>query len=225
MKSIWKVLATALLASCMLASFSGCSDADEDSEASSSTTEAEETTEDETEDPDNITVDSVYELTYNPDKIPDDMAETIAEYFHAIYEQDYDAYQAQINPIYFEAMDAVLQEDYGYGMETEFEQYYEALVEYAGSEDFEITSISMGLAEEVLADEYDEDEDFVGEYLDTYGEFLGEDFVAELEDSATKIYDVAMVMTGVNGDGEEITIMENLEILIVETDGTYGILG
>ena len=226
MKSIWKTLIAVFLTSCIAASLSGCGSSEsEDSDSSTSSESTEETTEAETEDPDAVTIDGVFELTYNPNKIPDDMAETIAQYFYAIHEQDYDLYAAQINEIYFEAMDAILEEEYGYDMETEFTQYYEALAEYAGSEDYTITAISLGLAEEVLADKYDEDEDFVGEYLETYGEFLGEDFLTELEESSDGIYDIAMVMTGEDADGNEITIFDQLEILIVETDGSYSVLG
>lgn len=165
-----------------------------------------------------------YQLSYETN-IPSELAHTIGQYFYAIYTQDYDLYLAQINPTYQTAMDELLQEDYGYGMEVDFEQYHQALLNYAGTEDFTITSISMALAEEALAEDFEEGTDFVGEYLDAYAEFLGDDFVAQLEEESTAIYDIALTMLGEDADGNALMIMDQLEILVVDTDGTYGILG
>ena len=39
-------------------------------------------------------------LTYDKDKVPDELANTIALYFYAVDTQNYDLYLEQINPLY-----------------------------------------------------------------------------------------------------------------------------
>lgn len=168
---------------------------------------------------------SPYQLTYETN-IPADLAETIAQYFYAIDTQNYDLYLAQVNPTYQTAMESLLQEQYGYGIEVDFEQYHQRLIDYAGTEDYTITSINMALAEEALAENFEEGTDFIGEYLDAYAEALGDDFVTTLQNESSSIYDIALTMLGEDGDGNAITIMDQLEILVVEaTDGTFSVLG
>lgn len=220
MQSKFKKLFALMLAAGLAVSITACDDTDEEEEDSE-----EESVEETTENPDFETVESEYTLKYDPDKIPDALAEVICQYFYAIYTQDYDLYEAQINPTYFEAMDATLEEEYGYGMETDFESYHEALIDYAGTEDFTITEITMELADEALEDSYDESTDFVEDYLDAYSDFLGEDFVTEIEENTDEIIDVCMMMYGEDADGETITIMDQLEILTAYEDGAYGVLG
>ncbi len=227
----WKATAALLLALGMLGACVGCGN----DESSTSDSAAETSMTESTDDTDSNTAvasgttslenKTPYQLSFD-EEIPSELANTIATYFYAIDSQDYDLYLAQINPIYREAMDALLQEQYGYGIEVDFEQYHQALVNYAGTEDYTITSISMSLAEEALADEYDEGTDFVGDYLDAYAQALGDDFVTELETHSNAIYDIALTMLGEDGDGNTITLMSQLEILVVESeDGTFGILG
>ena len=49
--------------------------------------------------------------------------------------------------------------------------------------------------------------------------------VKDLEEQSDAIYDIAVTMKGENSDGEEITILDNLEILAAEADGSFGVLG
>ncbi|MCD7960091.1 MAG: hypothetical protein LUF89_11650 [Ruminococcus sp.] len=225
MKAFLKSCYALLLAGCLTVSFVGCSDTDtaetsaaEDSDDSSTSTYTDEAAVE--------TESNYYTLIYNSEKVPDDMATTIETYFFAILDQDYDLYQEQIYGPYLDAMEAQLQEDYGYGMETELEQYHQALIDYAGTEDFTITSLQLDPAEEALADNYDEDTDFISDYLDAYADYLGDDFIAEVEEDTNGIYDICMVMKGEDADGNEITILDSLEILVVEdADGNFGIFG
>ena len=46
-----------------------------------------------------------------------------------------------------------------------------------------------------------------------------------MKEDATAIYDIAVTMKGNDADGNEITILDNVEVLAVEIDGTFGILG
>ena len=216
-----------LLALAMTAGAFGCGskkDADEKStsESAASESSAEESAQPVTEsDP----ADMDYQLTYDKDKVPDDLAQTIAMYFYAVDTQNYDLYVKQINPLYQTSLESLMQEKYGYGMENSMEQLHQNLVNYAGSDDFTIESMELAQAQEVLAEDYDADTNFVQEYLNAYTQAFGEDFTKQLEEQSDAIYDIAVTMKGKNSDGEEITILDGLEILVAETDGSFGVLG
>lgn len=227
MKHIWKQTAALLLALGMTAGAFGCgsktdSDKKSTSESAASESAAEESAQPVTEsDP----ADMDYQLTYDKDKVPDDLANTIAMYFYAVDTQNYDLYVKQINPLYQSSLESLMQEKYGYGMENSMEQLHQNLVNYAGSDDFTIESMELAQAEEVLAEDYEEDTNFVQEYLNAYTQAFGEEFTKDLEDQSDAIYDIAVTMKGKNSDGEEITILDGLEILVAETDGSFGVLG
>lgn len=223
MKSIWNTSLTLLLAGMMLTSFAGCEKNDDTSNASG--TSAENSTEDSYTVTESSPEDMNYNLTYESEKIPDDMAKTIAMYFYAIDTQNYNLYLEQIDPLYQESMEAFLQEEYGYGMETGLEQYHQTLVSYAGTDDFTITDMEFAQADEVLAENFEEDTDFVAEYLNAYSQAFGEEFTTQLQKEAAAIYDIAVTMTGKDGDGNDITILSDLELLVVERDDGYRILG
>ena len=192
------------------------------SESTASESSAEESAQPVTEsDP----ADMDYQLTYDKDKVPDDLAQTIAMYFYAVDTQNYDLYVKQINPLYQTSLESLMQEKYGYGMENSMEQLHQNLVNYAGSDDFTIESMELAQAQEVLAEDYDADTNFVQEYLNAYTQAFGEDFTKQLEEQSDAIYDIAVTMKGKNSDGEEITILDGLEILVAETDGSFGVLG
>ena len=220
MKHIWKSALALLLALAMTAGAFGCGskkDAEEKS-TSESTESAQPVTESDPADMD-------YQLTYDKDKVPDDLAQTIAMYFYAVDTQNYDLYVKQINPLYQTSLESLMQEKYGYGMENSMEQLHQNLVNYAGSDDFTIESMELAQAQEVLAEDYDADTNFVQEYLNAYTQAFGEDFTKQLEEQSDAIYDIAVTMKGKNSDGEEITILDGLEILVAETDGSFGVLG
>lgn len=228
MKHIWKQALALLLACGMLAGAAGCgekkdkTESSNAAESSASDSTAEEETQPITEsDP----ADMNYQLTYDKDKVPDDLANTIAMYFYAVDTQNYDLYLKQINPLYQESLESLLQSEYGHGMENSMEQLHQSLVDYAGTDDFTIESMEFAQAEEVLAEDYEEDTDFVQEYLDAYTQAFGEDFTTKLKEQSDAIYDIAVTMKGKNSDGEEITILDGLEILAVDMDGSFGVLG
>ncbi len=228
MKHIWKQALALLLVCGMLTGAAGCGEKKDKTESSTaaessaSDSTAEEETQPITEsDP----ADMNYQLTYDKDKVPDDLANTIAMYFYAVDTQNYDLYLKQINPLYQESLESLLQSEYGHGMENSMEQLHQSLVDYAGTDDFTIESMEFAQAEEVLAEDYEEDTDFVQEYLDAYTQAFGEDFTTKLKEQSDAIYDIAVTMKGKNSDGEEITILDGLEILAVDMDGSFGVLG
>lgn len=166
-----------------------------------------------------------YQLDYDSNVIPDAMAKTIATYFYAIETQNYDLYTANLDSDYQTATKKMLQEQYGYGMETSMEMYHQSLISAAGTDDCSITAIEMSMADEALAANYDADTDFVEEYLSAFTQVLGEDFTAQLKQDTDALYDVVLNITGKNSSGEAISIMSDLEILVTERGDVYGIMG
>ena len=146
-----------------------------------------------------------YQLDYDSNVIPDAMAKTIATYFYAIETQNYDLYTANLDSDYQTATEKMLQEQYGYGMETSMEMYHQSLISAAGTDNCSITAIEMSMADEALAANYDADTDFVEEYLSAFTHVLN--------------------ITGENSSGEAISIMSDLEILVTERGDVYGIMG
>lgn len=227
MKHIWKSALALLLALAMTAGAFGCGSKKDAEEKSTSENTASESSAEESAQPvtESDPADMDYQLTYDKDKVPDDLAQTIAMYFYAVDTQNYDLYVKQINPLYQTSLESLMQEKYGYGMENSMEQLHQNLVNYAGSDDFTIESMELAQAQEVLAEDYDADTNFVQEYLNAYTQAFGEDFTKQLEEQSDAIYDIAVTMKGKNSDGEEITILDGLEILVAETDGSFGVLG
>lgn len=166
-----------------------------------------------------------YQLDYDSNVIPDAMAKTIATYFYAIETQNYDLYTANLDSDYQTATEKMLQEQYGYGLETSMEMYHQSLINAAGTDDCSITAIEMSMADEALAANYDADTDFVEEYLSAFTQVLGEDFTAQLKQDTDALYDVVLNITGKNSSGEAISIMSDLEILVTERGDVYGIMG
>lgn len=166
-----------------------------------------------------------YQLDYDSNVIPDAMAKTIATYFYAIETQNYDLYTANLDSDYQTATEKMLQEQYGYGLETSMEMYHQSLISAAGTDDCSITAIEMSMADEALAANYDADTDFVEEYLSAFTQVLGEDFTAQLKQDTDALYDVVLNITGKNSSGEAISIMSDLEILVTERGDVYGIMG
>lgn len=82
------------------------------------------------------------------------------------------------------------------------EQLRQNLVNYAGSDDFTIESMELAQAQEVLAEDYDADTNFVQEYLNAYTQAIRCGFTKQLEEQSDAIYDIAVTMKGKNSDGE-----------------------
>lgn len=219
-----KICLACLLGLGLVAAMTGCEADDDTSSTSSSTAETSQAT---ATGLTRVTSSQVpFTLSYDADTLPEGLAEVAGLYFHAIDIQDFDLYSAQINATYWDAMEAYLQETYGYGIDNDFAGYREALVSYAGTEDYTITAMELTLAEEALAEQYESGTDFVGNYLEAYGAVLGDDFVTTLQDESNAIYDVALTILGEDADGGAITILDRMELLVVEaSDGTFGILG
>lgn len=224
MKTLWKAMLAVLLTGCMAVTATGCEKSSDTSD-SSSAADSVETSEEQQPVTESDPANMNYTLTYDSEIIPDGLAENVSTYFYAIETQNYELYLQQLNPLYQETMVDFLKENYSYGLETSLEQYHQSLVEYAGTDTFTITELQLLPASEALADKFEENTDFVADYLETYTTVFGEDFTKQLQEDAKTIYDVAVTMKGKDGDDKEITILDNLEMLIIETEDGFGILG
>lgn len=181
-------------------------------------------------------------------------ADAIKAYFTAIEEQDFDAYKATLYNYYYNVYNDWLQDNQGYGMETTMEQMHQALLDSAGGDHLVVTGITVKLAtaegnadeaeeiasEEAAAEESTasdstgstaeattegETEDLPTQYLSIYEQILGEGFADEVKKDVDKAFVVAFTMKGTVDGGEEKTIMDGYDLMMVEKDGAYYILG
>lgn len=181
-------------------------------------------------------------------------ADVIKAYFTAIEEQDFDAYKATLYDYYYNVYNDWLQDNQGYGMETTMEQMHQSLLDSAGGDHLVVTGITVKLAtaegnadeaeeiasEEAAAEESTasdstgstaeattegETEDLPTQYLSIYEQILGEGFADEVKKDVDKAFVVAFTMKGTVDGGEEKTIMDGYDLMMVEKDGAYYILG
>lgn len=167
-----------------------------------------------------------YTLTYDSETIPAEAAQAIAQYFYAIETQNYDLYVQQVNEVYQTYLSSLSEETDGIraSLEAGLEQCHQMLVSYAGTDDFTITALEM-IPAQSLAESAGVDEDFVETYMDVFVELFGESFATDLEAQSDALYDIAVTMQGVDADGNEITLLEESEIMVVCSGETYTILG
>lgn len=68
-------------------------------------------------------------------------------------------------------------------------------------------------------------EDLPTQYLHIYEQLLGEGFTDEVKKDVDSTLVVAFTMKGTVDGGEEKTVMEGYDLMMVEKDGAYYILG
>ena len=177
-------------------------------------------------------------------------ADVIKAYFTAIEEQDFNAYKATLYDYYYNVYNDWLQDNQGYGMETTMEQMHQSLLDSAGGDHLVVTGITVKLAtaegnadeaeeiasEEAAAEETTasdstddtaegETEDLPTQYLGIYEQILGEGFADEVKKDVDKAFVIAFTMKGTVDGGEEKTIMDGYDLMMVEKDGAYYVLG
>ena len=159
-------------------------------------------------------------------------ADVIKAYFTAIEEQTFEDYKATLYDYYYNVYDSWLQDNYGYGMETTMEQMHQTLLDSAGGDNLVITGVSVrpSTSEGVEATtnsegETEATEDLPTQYLHIYEELLGEGFADEVKKDVSNALVISFTMKGTVDGGEEKTIMEGYDLMMVEKDGAYYILG
>lgn len=220
-------------------------DADSSSDESSESSSGDSSTADESS-----VVYGNYEIEAE-DGVDSACADVIKAYFTAIEEQDFDAYKATLYDYYYNVYNDWLQDNQGYGMETTMEQMHQSLLDSAGGDHLVVTGITVKLAtiegngdeaeeiasEEAAAEETTssdstaeattegETEDLPTQYLSIYEQILGEGFADEVKKDVDKAFVIAFTMKGTVDGGEEKTIMDGYDLMMVEKDGAYYILG
>lgn len=220
-------------------------DADSSSDESSESSSDDSSTADESS-----VVYGNYEIEAE-DGVDSACADVIKAYFTAIEEQDFDAYKATLYDYYYNVYSDWLQDNYSYGMETNMEQMHQTLLDNAGGDHLVITGITVKpsttedngdvaeetVSEEVAAEETtsadsstetateEATEDLPTQYLSLYESLLGEGFADEVRKDVDNVYVVSFTMKGTVDGGEETTIMDGKELLVVEKDGAYYVLG
>ena len=220
-------------------------DADSSSDESSESSSDDSSTADESS-----VVYGNYEIEAE-DGVDSACADVIKAYFTAIEEQDFNAYKATLYDYYYNVYNDWLQDNQGYGMETTMEQMHQSLLDSAGGDHLVVTGITVKLAtaegnadeaeeiasEEAAAEETTssdstaeattegETEDLPTQYLSIYEQILGEGFADEVKKDVDKAFVIAFTMKGTVDGGEEKTIMDGYDPMMVEKDGAYYILG
>jgi hypothetical protein len=212
-------------------------DADADSDTDSSTAAADVTYGD-------------YDIE-KTDEVDQACADVIKAYFTAIEEQNFEDYKATLYDYYYNVYNDWLEDNYEYGMETTMEQMHEMLLDSAGGDNVVITGISVEPA--TLEDTTDEDtdsetadseadadadadsdaeaeteeetEDLPTQYLNLYESLLGDGFTDEVLGDVDSALVISFTMKGTVDGGEETTIMEGYDLMMVLKDGNYYILG
>ena len=223
-------------------------DADSSSDESSESSSDDSSTADESS-----VVYGNYEIEAG-DGVDSTCADVIKAYFTAIEEQDFDAYKATLYDYYYNVYNDWLQDNQGYGMETTMEQMHQSLLDSAGGDHLVVTGITVKLAtaegnadeaeeiasEEAAAEETTasdstddtaeattegETEDLPTQYLGIYEQILGEGFADEVKKDVDKAFVISFTMKGTVDGGEEKTIMDGYDLMMVEKDGAYYVLG
>lgn len=231
MTTLKKIL-LALTAAAMAVALCCCSDdkTEEDTKVTEAADSAETEAEGETEEATEEEVQGAIPMEYDGTVVPEGAAEAIGEYFRAIMNQDYSKYKACLDSYYFEVYNTWLDGNYGYGMETSFESMHQMIMDSACSADAEdgvvedvvITKIALGEVE--LAEGETSVDEVIDEYLEMYETNIGEGFTEELTAQCDDIINVAFTMTA-DCDGEELTIMTQMELLMTVKGDEYFILG
>lgn len=220
-------------------------DADSSSDESSESSSDDSSTADESS-----VVYGNYEIEAE-DGVDSACADVIKAYFTAIEEQDFNAYKATLYDYYYNVYNDWLQDNQGYGMETTMEQMHQSLLDSAGGDHLVVTGITVKLAtaegnadeaEEIASEEAaseettssdstaeatteGETEDLPTQYLGIYEQILGEGFADEVKKDVDKAFVIAFTMKGTVDGGEEKTIMDGYDLMMVEKDGAYYVLG
>lgn len=223
MKNLRRILLT-LMAACCAVSFASCSDEKKESSSSSSAETSSETsgvsgepefvTDPSEPDMGEYTInENGVKLYYSPEQVPAEVMAALEAYFSTYAAGDYEAYEKNIYPGYLTEMTEYLEKDFGYGMETSFNNQCETLKANAGGE-FKITRIKADPAEE---ENYEA-------YFATLDELFETDFYGKVMEDADKLYDLIFYIIA-EAEGEEVLLLQEFEIVFAEIDGklyTFG---
>ncbi len=152
-------------------------------------------------------------LYFNEDEYPKELMLTLEKYFNAFAENDFETYKSCLSPLYAEKMNAYLEENYNYGLETSFDKQREGLSEKMGG-DFKITRIRAEKTEE-------DNEKAIEEYFSDLNDFFGDDFYSEVKENSDKFYHMTFFVIAEDSENVESLLLSEYEIIFAEKDGNY----
>lgn len=152
-------------------------------------------------------------LYYDSETYSAELMATLEKYFVSFSENDYDSYLECIQSDYVEMMNSYLEENYGYDLETSFNNQCDSLKEQAGG-DYTVTRIKAE------APETDGSDDFMTSLQDAFGE----NFCNTVKNKSDALHDVAFYLM-VNTGEEETLLLSEYEIVFSEEDGKYYTFG
>lgn len=135
-----------LLGVSCLCGMSGCAEkSDSDSSAASSAGDTESGT---------VPKENGIELFYaGEEEVPAEYATLMTSYFKAIAENDYAGYSATVFPAYATQLEAYLQKNYSYGLESSFQKRRESM-KITDTNHYRFTAIRLQMTEQTTLDEY-----------------------------------------------------------------------
>lgn len=137
----------------------------------------------------------------------------LEKYFVSFSQADYDTYLECIHSEYITQMNAYLEKDYGYDLETSFNKQCETLKSNAGG-DYTITRLKV----QSPAEDGSED------YLTYLGELYGTDFYNTVKEDSDALHDLIFYVM-VEAEGVETLLISEFEIVFAEKDGKYYAFG
>lgn len=158
-------------------------------------------------------------LYYEDAEYPAELVSALEGYFLSFQNGDYDAYKEYIFPSYIETMEAHLQKEFGYGLDTSFQTQCDNLnVNMGGS--FEITRIKVEPPLETESEEVGADE-----FLDQLNEFFGTDYKTSVKNDSDNLRYMTFSVMAKDTDGNESLLVSSFYILFAEKDGRYCTFG
>lgn len=162
-----------------------------------------------------------YILEYKKDLIPEGAAKSVEKYFHAIEKEDESEYKASLYDPYEKQMEKLLKKKGKKGISDLMSELDSALKYYTGQnlngedDSYKITGITLKPGTE---------ED-VNTHLEQYSNNFGKDFTDDLKKDTKSIFDIYFTLHAEDSEGNEGTLLENNELLVVQDKDGYFVIG
>lgn len=174
-------------------------------------------------------------LYYDNTAVSDEIMLTLESYFKSYASNDFEAYKSCIFPGYAEHMEAFLQRDYSYGLDSSFQKQCDSLSAQAG-DNFTITRIravpaGVDDAEMVEAHEHEATTQYfdleheIKSYLGRYDSFFDTDYYKEVSDLTSDFHYLTFSVIAADSEGNETKIVDGYRILFAGLNGRYYTFG
>lgn len=156
-------------------------------------------------------------LYFNDNDYPKELILTLEKYFISFAENDFETYESCLYPEYITEMNAYLDENYNYGLETSFSNQREGLSEKMGG-DFRITRLRAEKTSE-------NNDEIIEEYFSALNDVLDEDFYDKVKNNIDNFYHMTFYVIAEDTENVESLLISEYEIVFAEKDGIYYTFG